>query len=431
MISSETLPPTVSLVAIGDELTNGKISDTNSSYIARELRVLGIEVKSIGLVGDSVEAICEELRHALRKSSVVICTGGLGPTSDDRTRDAIASLCGTPLVEDQASLERMKQYCLTRNRPLNKNNLQQVYFPEGARVIENTFGTADAFEVHLGEDGQVPRFIIALPGVPREMKGLLAVDVLPRLQTLLPSASPTRQHSFRIFGIPESLLGEKIDALSLPDEVIVSYRPQFPEILLELCIRANTASAVLEECSQRVKDCLSVKHIISETPQQTLSHVVTHLLSTTGKTVACAESCSGGLLADSFVAHPGSSTFFLGSIVAYHNQVKESLLGVPQEVLEQHGAVSEACCLAMAHGARERTGADYALAITGIAGPEGGTDLKPVGTIWTALASATGASATLLQLHWDREMNRRFASAYCLDWLRQHILTEHCGAHGL
>lgn len=418
-----TNPTAISLVAIGDELLNGKITDTNSSYIAKTLRSQGIAVRSIRLVGDTMAGIDEALQQALDESSYVLCTGGLGPTSDDLTRDAIAALIGQPLVEDAASLSRLTEYCERRGRALNQNNRTQVYFPRGATIIENRWGTADAFEVGFVAATETKR-ILALPGVPREMRGLVESFLLPRLKELFPGTQAPAQRSFRLFGIPESSLGEKIDALGLDTNILVSYRPQFPEILLELTLFNHEYLPVLDAAAKRVRALLGTEYIFSEIPGQQLAEVTASLLAQQQKTIACAESCSGGMVADAFVSQAGASHFFLGSIVAYANSLKQSLLGISNEILTTYGAVSEECARTMANAARERCGADFGLAITGIAGPDGGTEEKPVGTVWVALAGATGTSAHRLNLQWDRDMTRRYASHFAINCLRMELLGE-------
>ena len=247
---------------------------------------------------------------------------------------------------------------------------------------------------------------------------------MPRLKELFPGAQAPAQRSFRLFGIPESLLGEKIDALGLDKELLVSYRPQFPEILLELTLFNLERLPILDAAAKRVRALLGAEHIFSEIPEQQLAEVTASLLAQQQKTIACAESCTGGMVAAAFVSQAGASHFFLGSIVAYSNSLKQSLLGVSDELLTTYGAVSEQCARYMADAARDRGGADFGLAITGIAGPEGGSEEKPVGTVWVALASATGATAYRLNLQWDRDMTRRYATHFAINCLRMELLGE-------
>lgn len=413
----------VSIIAIGDELVKGKLVDTNSSYIAGRLGSIGVREVSIRQCADSLESIVRAIDQEKNWADYIITTGGLGPTSDDGTRHAIAAAAQTELELDQASLQRLEEYSAKRNRPLNDNNRRQVYFPVGSEIVLNPIGTANAFITQIPRTAASPVALMSLPGVPREAILLCDEELLPRLEKQLSDLTPSVIRAIRCFGLPESHIGETVEACALPANVEVAYRPQFPEILLHLCTpRTVSAADVLEVATTTVRKALGDEFVISDSEELNMPQVVGELLRMNNLSLAAAESCSGGLLAHELVSIPGSSQFFRGSIVSYSNECKQEFLGVRADTLAAHGAVSQEVALEMVEGVRARTKADIAVSITGIAGPDGGSDEKPVGLVWFGLSSKNKSDTFQLQLPWGRDFVRRYSVSYALDLVRRHIL---------
>ena len=418
-----------SIIAIGNELTRGKITDTNSTYIAAALHRAGITGTRISLIEDDLESISKELLHQAERADWIITTGGLGPTTDDLTRNAIAAAAGVELVLDDASYAKLEELCRRRNRPVNENNRRQAYYPHGARVLVNGLGTADGFctTLTLASGKSVPVF--SVPGVPKEMKALIDEQIIPWATAQFKDLVPPLISEFRVFGLAEAHIGEIIEKVKLPPSVEVGYRPQFPEILVQLTARVDEpdpelrcSAEHLQTYAEQAIAALGEEYILARKDGISLASVVAELLRQKRKTICAAESCSGGKFADALVSIPGSSAYFLSSAVVYSNKAKRLLIDVPREILAQHGAVSEQCAVAMAAGAREAAGADIAVSITGIAGPDGGSAEKPVGLIWVGFAAEGIASAHRLLLPWDREFNRVFSAAKALDLVRRHLL---------
>ena len=407
------------ILAIGNELVSGKAVDTNSAYLSHKLYSLGVSEIEITLVGDCLTSITTHLKRFSQNSDLVITTGGLGPTSDDLTRYAIAKAAGVETELNHQSLSKLENLLKRKGRTINDNNRRQVYFPQGAKVIENTLGTADAFICRLDSNTQV----IALPGVPRELKPLIENEVSDFIKAQYDNLSPPSLLQCRIFGIAESDVGEKVEQLNIHDEIQISYRPQFPEIFIEISSRSSESKSLLQTTMQQISDALGAENIVSNSVNLDLPAVVSKLLIEKNLTLAAAESCSGGLLAHKLVSLSGSSEFFLGSMVTYSNKAKVNVLGVGEDLLDHHGAVSEEVAKAMAVGAREKTGADLAVSITGIAGPDGGSEEKPVGTVWIGFSSNEEVKAFKNFLPWSREMIREYSVAKALDIVRRNLLS--------
>ena len=410
------------ILAIGNELLNGAISDTNTATIARFLEQRGIALERSALVRDVEGEILDELALSAKGADLLITTGGLGPTSDDLTRSVISTFAGSPLKEDLTARAKLEGLFAARKRPMNETNLRQVFFPEGAEVLENSEGTADAFitTVTLPSGERTP--ILSLPGIPRELKHLLQEKVGPWLDKALPQAAPVTRRYLRCFGRSESYLGKKIEELSLPSHIEIAYRPMFPEILLTFSDATSRSGDALSECLRAVRDHIGAEFVFSEQPSENMAQCVSRLLRERGETFAVAESCTGGMIADSVVSLPGSSQVFLGGVVSYSNQVKVDLLGVDSHTLRAHGAVSAEVAKQMAAGAREKLKSHFAIAVTGIAGPDGGSVEKPVGTAWIGIADTTGSEAVPQFYAIKRNMFRTFCSAAALDLLRRKLL---------
>jgi nicotinamide-nucleotide amidase len=405
------------IISTGDELTTGRTTDTNAGFIADRLLGLGIDVVAVLTVGDRPERLRWAWSEALRLAEVVIATGGLGPTADDLTTETVAALLGRPLVHDAAVAERIRELFRLFNRPMPENNLKQAAFPEGAVIVPNPLGTAPGYRMEVGS-AEDRRHLVVLPGVPREMKPMLTETVLPWLAELA-GAARVGHRTFQTFGISESGLDEVI--AGIPGEGRWSFRANFPEVSVRVVVRGDDVERRLEAFGREVYARLG-QYIYGE-GDTSMERVVGALLAARGVTVAFAESCTGGLVSHRLTNVPGSSAYYRGGVNAYANAVKEALLGVPSALLEAEGAVSEAVAGAMAEGARRALGSDLAVGVTGIAGPDGGTAEKPVGTVCFGLAAADRPTVTRrYQLWGNREWVKLLASQIALDWVRRHLL---------
>ena len=405
------------ILSTGDELTTGRIVDTNANWIADQLFALGLDVVAVLTVGDYAERLAWAWQHAIELAEVVISTGGIGPTADDLTNEVVARVLGVPLAEDRASAERIRQLFAALGREMPENNLKQALLPRGAVVVPNPLGTAPGYRIdHRG------RHLVVLPGVPREMKVMMEQTVLPWLRTQ--RGGVYLSLVFQTFGLTESALDEMVAGAVDPAEARVSFRASFPEISLRLVVHGepDAAAARLEVLAARIRERIR-PYIYGEGPI-TLEEVVGRLLRERGLTLALAESLTGGLVGHRVTNVSGSSAYLRGAVVAYTNRAKCEMLGVRRETLDAHGAVSEQTVTEMADGVRRVFGTDLGLATTGIAGAEAATPEKPAGTLWLALATGAGTVARRYQLWGERDWMKLLASQIALDWLRRHALGE-------
>lgn len=410
------------IVTIGDELLLGETIDINAVWLARELGALGIAVVRRTTVGDSAGAISAAVREALDRTGAVITTGGLGPTSDDRTRPAIAALFGRDLVPDQAIWEGLRVLWRQRGRPGEppESNRVQALVPQGATVLPNRHGTAPGLLLE-DEEG---RWVAMLPGVPREMRGLTNDELLPRLRSrTADDRRVIRSITLRTTGIAESqlpdLLGEYAEGFGA---VALAYLPGQEGVDLRLTVRdarPEDADRTLQESADRLRARLG-RHWYADGPTD-LADVVIAGCRQAGVRLAVAESCTGGLLAARLTSVPGSSHAFLGGVVAYDNAVKEAQLGVNREIIERHGAVSEEVARAMAAGVRAAMGAGIGVGITGVAGPDGGTAEKPVGLVWIAVDVLGAVTVHGGRFTGDRAEIRFRATQAALNMIRRDL----------
>jgi nicotinamide-nucleotide amidase len=378
---------TCAVLSIGTELTRGELVDTNAPWIAAGLTELGFEVTEHAVVDDHAARIVASLERLSRSAQVIVCSGGLGPTTDDLTSAAVASALGVGLERDEASLDLLRRRLERLGRTLTESNAKQADFPAGATVLPNPAGTAPGFKVEL--HGAQAFF---MPGVPREMKQMFDEQVVPRIRELAPNDS--HQVHFRTFGLPESAVGDKLTGVeeAFPG-VTIGYRAHFPEIEVKVLARAAEHAAAIElaECAAaEVRARLG--EVVYGGGEDTFAGVVGRALRTRGWTLAIAESCTGGLVGHLLTTEPGASDFLLLDAVTYANSAKQAVLGVDEDALRGHGAVSVEVATRMADGARRVSGADVALSITGIAGPTGGTETKPVGLVYIAVSCAKGTA---------------------------------------
>jgi nicotinamide-nucleotide amidase len=409
------------ILSTGDELTTGRTIDTNANFIADKLVTCGFDVVAILVVGDYPDRITWAWREALRNADVVISTGGLGPTADDLTTETVAALAGRPLRLDEAVAGRIRQMFAAMGRVMPENNLKQARFPEGASVLSNALGTAPGFRLDLDtEHGR--RHLFVLPGVPREMKPMLEEQVIPWLQANRGSDEVYLSHTFQTFGISESALDELVSDCVREEEGRIAFRAAFPQISVRLTVhgRPDEVSERLEELVARLRQRIG-SYAYAE-GEVTMEATVGELLKQRGLTLALAESCTGGLVGHRITNVPGSSAYLRGGVVAYNNALKAGMLGVTPGTLRSHGAVSEQTAREMALGARAYLDADIGLAITGIAGPDGGTPEKPVGTVCFALAAYDRLSSRRYQLWGNREWVKLLSSQVALDWVRRYLL---------
>ena len=415
----------IEVVTIGDELLLGYTIDTNAAHLGRELATIGVEIVRRTTCGDSAESIASAVRDALDRSDGVITTGGLGPTSDDLTKQSIAALFGRGMVLDDAHLAWMRDRWAKRwpERPMPEANIQQAMLPDGARKLTNNHGSAPGIFL----EDERGRWVAMLPGVPREMRGMLGDTLLPLVRERLGAVQRVvRSRTLRSTGVAESLAADRIAALpGGVGDVELAYLPNVEGVDLRLTVRGlppDEADARLDAAASRVRDAMG--HSIYGEGDVDLAAVVLTACRERRITLAVAESCTGGMLGQRLTAVPGSSDVVVGGVIAYANAVKESLLGVSSELLREHGAVSEPVARAMATGARSRLGVGAALSITGVAGPDGGTADKPVGTVWIALDLQGAVEARLLRLWGDRDEVRRRATQAALELLRRALSTS-------
>ena len=409
-------PPgsTVCLLSTGEEVLRGEILDSNNHWLARTLGERGFEVQLMLTAGDRREDLAFAMRTALDRADWLVMSGGLGPTDDDLTSAVVAEVAGVGQEFHEPSWAAIQQRFRRANLEANENNRKQACFPRGAQVLPNQQGTAPGFALPLARGGR-NQTIVALPGPPRELQPML----LAYLDEIAPARDAPDGHLFlRFLGLGESTLAERLEPWSRiwgP----VSFRQAFPELEVKLYQpEAERARALCEFVHRELGDC-----VLDFSAASTVELTATFLRET-GQTLAVAESCTGGLAAKLITDAAGSSAYFVGGVVSYANAVKEQLLGVTAETLGTYGAVSEPVAVQMARGARERLGADLALSFTGVAGPDGGSAEKPVGTVWMARADATGGVARRLQLGQSRERIRLAAVSHGLRWLMEDWLGE-------
>lgn len=408
------------ILTIGDEILRGEIVDSNKAWLAERLLTLGVEARFQTSVGDHPEDMTDAFRHALRRSDWVLISGGLGPTRDDLTIEVLAHTLGRKLVLDAPSLRTIEAFFRRFGRPMPPINAKQARFPEGAEILANPIGTAPGCWVE--HEGTI---FVCLPGVPGELARMMDEQVLPRLARRLTGREVVvRSTLLRTFGAGESSLDERLHDVATEPGTHLGFRTSFPDNLLRPVVHATSAE---EADAKLARVCALVRErlgplVYGEGEGETLEVVTLRLLRERGERLAVAESCTGGLLAQRITSVAGASDVFLGGIVAYSNAAKNALLGVDDEALATHGAVSEPVARALAEGARERFGADWALATTGISGPGGGSPEKPVGLVYVALAREEAVDVQELFLPFDRARHRLLTSQVALEWVRRALL---------
>jgi nicotinamide-nucleotide amidase len=404
---------TAAVLSIGTELTRGELVNSNSAWLSSALTDLGFEVVEHVAVDDDEGRIIAALERMAKDAKVVISTGGLGPTTDDLTTASVAKALGVGLERDEGSLDAIRRRFEKIGRTMTDSNKKQADFPKGAIVMPNPVGTAPGFEVTLGTARA-----FFMPGVPHEMRKMFDEQVVPRIRDLSPNDS--HQIRYRLFGLGESVVGERLAGVeeAFPG-ITIGYRAHFPEIEVKVLARAadkGAAQALASLAAAEVRTRLG--DVIFGEGDDTFAGVVGRALRTRGTTLAIAESCTGGLVGAMITKEPGASDFLLLDAVTYANSAKQKVLGVDEEVLRGHGAVSAEVAGRMAEGARRVSGADVALAITGIAGPTGGSDAKPVGLVYIAVSTPQGTVVKERRFPGDRHWIQTLAAYTGLSMVR-------------
>lgn len=384
------------ILNIGDELLIGQVVNTNASRMSQMLIGVGIDVCGTYVIGDNADDIRNYLRHCIDRSDVVLITGGLGPTKDDITKKTLCEFFGSELYENEEALANVRRIFESRGYELTPINRQQSWVPRCCTMINNVLGTAPCMWFEY--EGKV---IVSLPGVPFEMVNLMETEIVPRLQKHF-CTDQIINKNLLVQGIGESFLSDMIESweLALPKTIRLAYLPQAGMVKLRLTARGGHDDLALlqSQIDKAVSELYPIagQYIVGE-DMESLPELVAYTMKRYGKTLATAESCTGGQLAQQLTAMAGASEYYRGGVVVYSNEVKECALGVSHETLLAHGAVSEETVREMVEGVRKRLGADYAVATTGVAGPGGGTPEKPVGTVWIGVASEKQTVARLLK----------------------------------
>jgi len=406
------------IIAVGSELLTPDRVDTNSLFLTAQLNRLGIEVVRKTIVGDDMDTLGRELRAALELADVVIACGGLGPTEDDLTREALSAVLRRPLVENDAVLKDLEAKFQRMGRSMPQINMKQAMVPVGAAVLPNPRGTAPGLWL---EDG--PRIVILVPGPPIELEAIFIEQVIPRLEVRVTGAR-LYARELRVTGMGESAVDQAIapiykgyrevqtTLLHVPGEIQVHLRRWSED--------AAAAERQLDEIVERIRRALGES--LFTTKGEDIEQVVAQLLTWHGATIAVAESCTGGMLGERLTRLPGSSAYFVGGVISYGNELKSAWIDVPRELIDTKGAVSAEAARAMAEGVRKRAGTTLGLSVTGIAGPTGGTPEKPVGTVHIALADAEGAQEKAFRFPGDRGRIRAQAAVAALDMVRRYYL---------
>lgn len=408
----------ISIITIGDELLIGQVIDTNSAWMAQELNKAGIRVKRRIAIGDVWNEMWQAIDHEFITADVLLLTGGLGPTADDITKPLLCEYFGGQLVRDETAYNNVK-YLFEEvfKRDFTERNKKQADVPDNCTVIQNRRGTAPG--MLFRKNGKI---LVSMPGVPNEMQGMMTRDVIP---LLVKEFSPGKisHRTLLTFGIGESMLADMIQDFenALPQHTKLAYLPNYGMVRLRLTAQGdeNTVTSLDETflaLQELVKD-----YMVTDTDEP-MEKVLGRLLQAKNKTISTAESCTGGLIAHMLTSMPGSSAFYQGSVVSYSNKVKAAVLGVDENILQVQGAVSEPVVIQMVQGVIQEIGSDYALAVSGIMGPGGGSETKPVGTVWIAVGNKDKQVAQQFHFRFDRQRNTQLTAVNALNMMRKFIL---------
>jgi nicotinamide-nucleotide amidase len=410
------------IIAVGSELLTPHRQDTNSLYLTEKLNELGIEVRFKCIVGDDAEGLTAAAKLAMRRSDIIIFSGGLGPTEDDLTRESVAAALGLKLQRDPAILAKLEERFAKRGMKMAANNSKQADIITSAVALSNPLGTAPGQWIAGKYDGQ-ERILMLLPGPPYELKGLFENECIPRLRARVP-VQHIATRTLKLAMMPESQVDARVSPIykSYAD-IETTILAGGGEIQLHLRCRKESkddAEARVEELAEKIEDELG--DAIFSRKGETIEQIVSYLLQMRNMTLATAESCTGGLLAERITSLSGSSRYFLGGAVVYSNELKTQFANVPKSLIDQHGAVSREVAASMAEGIRKRCVASYGVGITGVAGPSGGTEQKPVGLVYIALAGEEGTQVAERNFPGDRRRIREFSTQQALEMIRRALL---------
>jgi nicotinamide-nucleotide amidase len=410
------------IIAVGSELLTPHRQDTNSLYLTEKLNALGVEVRFKCIVGDEAEGLTAAAKLAMRRSDIIIFSGGLGPTEDDLTRESVADALGLKLQRDPSIIAKLEERFAKRGMKMSPNNLKQADVITSAVALPNSLGTAPGQWLAGKYDGR-ERILMLLPGPPYELKGLFENECLPRLRARIP-AQYIATRTLKMAMMPES----QVDARVAPiyktyTDIETTILAGAGEIQLHLRCRKDSqaeADARVEELAEKIEDELG--DAIFSRKGESIEQIVSYLLQMRSMTLAVAESCTGGLLAERITSLGGSSRYFLGGAVVYSNELKTQFANVPKSMIDRHGAVSREVAAAMAEGIRKRCVSSYGVGITGVAGPGGGTEQKPVGLVYVALAGEEGTQVVERNFPGDRTRIRQFSTQQALEMIRRALL---------
>lgn len=408
----------IQLLLTGNELMSGHTIDSNSAMIAEFLSGKGYSIHRKVTVGDDPLELLADMKRLCETGDILIMNGGLGPTLDDLTAQLLSDLTGKPLVENPIARRHLEDWCERRKSPLNHSNLKQAILPEGVEIIPNPTGSAVGFTM-IYEDC----LIICTPGVPSELRTMMEQTIVDTICTRHPNDQQTDTIRLQTFGLGESTLQEMVnhDYGEWPEQVELSFRAGIPLLEVKLIIHDLSHKVIQQRCYQRLHELIG-DFIIGE-ESTTLAESVVKLLQNSQTTITTAESCTGGLIASAITEIAGASTVFEAGFVTYSNRMKQQLVGVPELTLKTYGAVSEEVVIAMTNGALERSGADYGIAVSGVAGPGGGSAEKPVGTVWMAWGHKDNLRTRRMTLTTDRKRFQQMVTAITLDLIRRELLS--------
>lgn len=406
--------PRIAILATGTELLSGEIADTNTRQIAELLAAHGLAIHESVCVADAEDDIMRSLNRLAGENQVVIITGGLGPTEDDLTARAAAKACGRPLTLNEEALDQIRSRFQQAGRPMHPGNEKQALLPHKVKVLPNPKGTAPGFRLRLNEAD-----LYFLPGVPSEMKEMLTTSVIREVVEQFPRLYPSRERRLQVFALSEPRVAELLSEAGLPKAIDIGFGVSYPLVTIKLRATGEEAEEQLDLAELRARQTLG--DFIVATHDETFAGNVGRLLGIKEKRLALAESCTGGLLSKLLTDPPGASAYLERTVVSYANSAKHQALGVPLDLIERYGAVSKECAMAMAKGIRTKAETEIGLAITGIAGPDGGTTEKPVGTVFIAMVGPGFEHARRYHFRGDRERVRTFAAYMALDWLRRYL----------
>ncbi|MBU4349953.1 competence/damage-inducible protein A [bacterium] len=409
------------IISIGSEILRGQITDTNANFIAKKLVELGIDLEHILAVSDNPESLLSTLKLALQRSDLIITTGGLGPTEDDITYQAIARALNLKLIKYPEAEENLKRILKKINKTISPSNLKQVYLPEEAKIILNQYGTAPA--MILEKDNKI---ICSFPGVPHEMKNLIEENLIPYLKEKFPPSMIKKSKILKVTGLGESSVNELIrDYINKQTNLSFGIYANPEDIQVQVTTQAPTEKETDKLLQSSVNQLTKILgNYIYGSDDETLEEVVGKLLKTKKLTVAVAESCTGGMLGEMITRIPGSSEYFQGGVISYNAKVKEDLLKVPPEVIKKYGEVSEQVARLMAEGARINCHSDIGISITGIAGPGGASEKKKVGLVYMALADSKKTLTQKHQLFGNRQLIRVRSARRALNMLRMYLMEK-------